>query len=111
MISFSFTDEESVGKKRFPIPFEYDDISITVGGIGKFILSKSGKSVVILVRFEGGPFRFRMDGGLPVDGLSGYLVSDGDQYFFSREEALRFSCVIDTTSGGVSGFLRTTYYG
>ena len=39
------------------------------------------------------------------------LCLDGDEYFCSRDEAMKLVCVIDEVSGGVSGFMRVTYYG
>lgn len=109
MIAFIFADE-SLGKKH-PKPIAYEDIAVVVGVVSVLAPANVRKCVGALINFENGPFRVRMDGGLPVDGVSGYLRSAGDEYFFSREEALRLSVVIDTIAGGVSGSLRVTYYG
>lgn len=108
MIAFTFLDE-SLGRKRHPKPNGYDDL--VVSGVTVLTLAKVRKSVGALINFEGGPFRERHDGGQPVDNVSGYLRSGGDEYFYSREEALLFAVVIDTVTGGVSGTLRVTYYG
>ena len=110
MLAFTFEDQ-SFGKKRHPKPIAYEDV--VVGLVGVTVLTKSNaqKCVGALVNFENGPFRARWDGGAPVNGTSGYLRSAGDEYFFSREEALRLVVIIDTIAGGVSGTLRVTYYG
>lgn len=110
MISFVFLDS-SMGMKKHPIPIGYDDITVLVAGTTNLIQAKARKCVGALVNFENGPFRVRMDGGLPIEGVSGYLRSAGDEYFCSREEALRLAVVLDTTAGAVSGTLRVTYYG
>ena len=110
MISFVFLDS-SMGMKKHPVPIGYEDLIVAVVGVTNLTQAKARKCVGALVNFEGGPFRVRMDGGLPVDGVSGYLRSAGDEYFCSREEALRLAVVINATAGGVSGILRVTYYG
>jgi len=117
MISFVFLDE-SFGKKKHPTPIAYEDISVSLVGVTVLTKSNVRKCVGALVRFEGGPFRERHDGGLPVASASiltasGYPRNDGDEYFFSREEALRLCVVLDTLGPLVAteGILRVTYYG
>jgi hypothetical protein len=115
MISFTFLDE-SIGKKKHPIPFAYEDISVSLVGVTVLTKSNVRKCVGALINFENGPFRTRHDGGLPVDNVliasaSGYLRSSGDEYFFSREEALRLVIILSPVSGAVDGMLRVTYYG
>jgi hypothetical protein len=118
MIGFIFLDEAGVGKKRHPKPVGYGDIPIPVGmsiGLSKLLASKS---VAVLVKYEGGPFRERHDGGGPVSNAnilsaSGYLRGDGDEYFYSRDEAPLLNVILDS-AGPVtitSGILRVTYYG
>ena len=111
MIAFSFIDSKSLGGSRHPKPIAYDDITVSIGSVTNLTEANVRKCVGALVNFENGPFRVRMDGGLPVDGLSGYLRSAGDEYFFRREESSRLAIVIDTVAGGVGGTLRVTYYG
>lgn len=111
MIAFTFIDSKSLGGSRHPKPIAYEDIAVVVGAVSIPTPSNARKCVGALINFEGGPFRARWDGGAPTDGTSGYLRSGGDEYFFSREEALKLVVVIDTTTGGVSGTLRVTYYG
>jgi hypothetical protein len=110
MISFSFSDTKSCDG-RHPAPQAYEDITVTIGPVSILTPSLVGQCVGALVNFENGPFRVRMDGGNPVNGTSGYLRSGGDEYFFSREEALRLVVIIDQAAGGVNGSLRVTYYG
>ena len=114
MISFSFVDESAIGKRRHPKPIGYQDI--VVSNVTRLTPSIVRDCVGALVKFEGGPFRQRHDGGLSISNAvaasaSGYLRSDGDEYFYSRDESLLFSVVLDTASGAVSGMLRVTYYG
>lgn len=118
MIAFTFSNESLVGKKRHPIPTGYSDIPVLANETIRLNLTLVNKCVGALVKFEGGPFRSRMDGGLPISAAlsvdaSGYLRGDGDEYFCSREEALRFNVVLDTLGAfaAVSGILRVTYYG
>jgi hypothetical protein len=111
MISFTFPDEAILGKKRHPIPFEYDDISVSGSGVFNLTASKLRKCVGALIKFETGPFRERHDRAGSASTTSGYLRSDGDEYFYSREEAQAFTVVIDTVLGGTTGTLRVTYYG
>lgn len=115
MISFTFLDK-SLGSKH-PKPILYEDVSV---GVGTTVLAPANvrKCVGALVRFEGGPFRERHDGGLPVSSASiltasGYARNDGDEYFFGREEALLLAVVLDTLGPMVAtaGVLRVTYYG
>ena len=115
MISFTFADE-SMGKRRHPKPIAYEDIVVTVGQVSVLTPSNVRKCVGALVSFENGPFRERHDGGAGVDSAtiadaSGYLRSSGDEYFFSREEALRLSVILATSMGAADGVLRVTYYG
>ncbi len=116
MIAFTFEDQ-SFGKKKHPIPIAYDDIAVPVGGeVVNLVKANVRKSVGALVNFENGPFRERHDGGKPVINVvsasaSGYARSSGDEYFFSRAEALAFSVILDTTNGATEGMLRVTYYG
>ena len=115
MISFVFLDE-SIGKKRHPKPINYEDIIVTLGEVARLTPSKTVKCVGALVNFENGPFRVRHDGGAVVDNVtvtsaSGYLRSSGDEYFFSREEALRLNVILAPSIGAVDGVLRVTYYG
>ena len=118
MIAFTFIDSTSLGSKRHPKPIVYQDIPVGLTGIVNLLPANARKSVGALIRFEGGPFRERHDGGLPVCSASmltasGYPRNDGDEYFFSREEALLFSVVLDTLGPLVAteGILRVTYYG
>jgi len=118
MISFAFIDEAGVGKKRHPKPIAYEDIVVPVGQVIQLTPVNSRKCVGALVRFESGPFRSRMDGGLPVSSASvltasGYLRSDGDEYFLSRDEAPLFNVILDTLGAfaATEGILRVTYYG
>lgn len=116
MIAFTFEDQ-SFGKKKHPKPIAYEDISVPVGGVVVNLTKMNvRKSVGALVNFENGPFRERHDGGLPVINVvsasaSGYFRSSGDEYFFSREEAIAFSIILDTANGATEGMLRVTYYG
>jgi hypothetical protein len=116
MIAFTFPNEAGVGTKRHPAPFEYEDIIVT--GVVRLTPEFANKCVGALVKFEGGPFRSRMDGGLPVSAAvitdaSGYLRWDGDEYFLSRDEAQSFNVVLDTLGPVIMtpGILRVTYYG
>lgn len=117
MIAFTFIDSKSLGN-RHPKPIAYEDINIPL--VGTVVLTQANvrKSVGAAVRFEGGPFRERHDGGLPVCSASiltasGYPRNDGDEYFYSREEALLLVIVLDTLGPliATSGILRVTYYG
>jgi len=117
MISFVFLDE-SFGKKRHPTPILYEDINVPTTGVSKLTPANVRKCVGALVRYEGGPFRERHDGGLAVSSASiltasGYLRSDGDEYFYGREEALRLTMVLDMLGPltPTEGMLRVTYYG
>lgn len=116
MISFAFIDEAGVGKKRHPKPIGYEDIIVT--GVIRLTPAFARRCVGALVKFEGGPFRSRMDGGLPVSSASiitasGYLRGDGDEYFLSRDEAQVFNAVLDLLGpvAVTNGMLRVTYYG
>jgi hypothetical protein len=118
MIAFSFIDESGVGKKRHPKPVAYDDIPVPVGESITLTKMNNRKCVGALVRFEGGPFRVRVDGGSPVSTLSiltasGYLRSDGDEYFCSREESQYLIAILDVNGPlpATEGILRVTYYG
>jgi hypothetical protein len=118
MIVFTFLDSSSVGGKRHPKPIAYDDVPVGLGEVITLTKLNSRKCVGALVRFEGGPFRCRVDGGLPVSSASiltasGYLRSDGDEYFCSREEAQYFNVLLDVNGPLVAteGILRVTYYG
>lgn len=116
MIAFTFIDSKSLGGNRHPKPIAYEDIVVTAGVIVKLTQANVRKSVGALVNFENGPFRVRMDGGLPITNAlsasaSGYLRSSGDEYFFAREEAPLLSVVLDTGNGATEGMLRVTYYG
>lgn len=116
MIAFTFADE-SIGKKKHPAPIAYEDISVSLVGVTTLTKSNIRKCVGALINFENGPFRTRHDGlGAPVDGAtaalsSGYLRSSGDEYFFSREEALRLVVILSVINGAADGMLRVTYYG
>jgi hypothetical protein len=118
MIAFTFIDSKSLGGSRHPKPILYEDIEVVAGGVTNLTQANVRKSVGALVKFEGGMFRERHDGGLPVSSASiltavGYLRSDGDEYFYSRDEASLFSTVLDLL-GPVTvteGILRVTYYG
>lgn len=115
MISFVFIDE-SLGLRRHPKPIAYEDISVTVVGVGVPLSSNTRKCVGALVSFENGPFRERHDGGAPVDGVtsalsSGYLRSSGDEFFYSREEILKLVVILSVNNGAANGILRVTYYG
>lgn len=118
MIAFTFIDSASLGSKRHPKPIAYQDIPVGISGVVNLLQINVRKSVGALVRFEGGPFRERHDGGLPVVSASiltasGYPRFDGDEYFFSREEAILLSVILDTLGPLVAteGILRVTYYG
>ena len=115
MIAFTFLDDKSI-KGRHPEAKLYEDISVVIGTPRTLTPSNARKCVGALVKWEGTNFRVRMDGGNPVGTgtiatVSGYLRQDGDEYFCSRDEAMKLVCVIDEVSGGVSGFMRVTYYG
>lgn len=111
MISFTYINDEMMGGKH-PIPIDYEDIIVLSNGeVVTLTKAKVAACVCALVKWEGGPFRVRMDGGQPISGVSGYLRSDGDEYFHSREEAIRLVIIIDTVVGGINGSLRVTYYG
>jgi hypothetical protein len=114
MISFVFLDE-AIGKKRHPKPIAYEDITVGLVGVSSLTPGNVRKCVGALVNFENGPFRTRHDGGLPIDNVliasaSGYLRSSGDEYFFSREEALRLVIILSVANGAADGMLRVTYY-
>lgn len=118
MIAFSFVNEAGVGKKRHPQPQGYEDLAIGLGQNVRLTPALSRKCVGALVRFEGGPFRVRMDGGLPISNASillasGYLRSDGDEYFCSREESQSLLVILDVNGPlpATEGILRVTYYG
>lgn len=118
MIAFTFIDSKSLGGNRHPKPIVYQDLPVGLTGVVNLLQANIRKSVGALVRFEGGPFRERHDGGLPVCSASiltasGYPRSDGDEYFFSREEGIFLSVVLDTLGPLVAteGILRVTYYG
>lgn len=118
MISFAFIDESGVGKKRHPQPIGYEDLSIPIGEVLHLTPMLSRKCVGALIAFEGGPFRVRMDGGLPVSNASmllasGYPRDDGDEYFCSREEAQYIVFILDVNGPlpATEGILRVTYYG
>ena len=118
MISFTFIDSKALGGSRHPKPISYQDISVIVGRTITLTPSNVRKCVGAVVRFEGGPFRERHDGGLPVASASiltasGYPRNDGDEYFFGREEALLLAVILDTLGPLVAteGILRVTYYG
>ena len=116
MIAFTFLDDKSI-KGRHPESKLYEDIGPIVAGTPRTLTpSNARKCVGALIKWEGTNFRVRMDGGNPVgtgtiSTVSGYLRQDGDEYFCSRDEAMKLVCVIDEISGGVSGFMRVTYYG
>jgi len=115
MISFVFLDQ-SFGSKKHPKPIAYEDVVLVAGQVSVLTPSNVRKCVGALVSFENGPFRERHDGGAAVDSAtianaSGYLRSSGDEYFFSREEALRLSVILATSLGAADGILRVTYYG
>lgn len=112
MIAFTFLDDKSI-KGRHPQTVAYEDIVVTIGTPVTLSPKNARKCVGALVKWEGTNFRVRMDGGNPVGTapVSGYLRQDGDEYFCSRDEAIKLVCVIDQVSGGVSGFMRVTYYG
>lgn len=117
MLSFVFLDQ-SIGTKKHPKPILYQDLPVGVTGTVVLTPSKVRMCVGALVRFEGGPFRERHDGGLPIASASiliasGYPRSDGDEYFFGRDEALLLAVVLDTLGPLVAteGILRVTYYG
>ena len=113
MIAFSFVNEADTGNKRHPIPQAYEDITVVIAESAVFTAALKNKCVAALVKWEGGPFRVRMDGGNPVGlgTVSGYLRQDGDEYFCSRAEAQKLVTVIDQVAGGTTGFMRVTYYG
>jgi hypothetical protein len=119
MVSFAFIDSKSLGGGRHPKPIGYQDIPVSIAtGVTVMNPSNVRKCVGAVVRFEGGPFRERHDGGLPVASASiltasGYPRNDGDEYFFGREEALLFAVILDTLGPLVAteGILRVTYYG
>jgi len=118
MIAFTFIDEGSVGTKRHPKPIGYEDVVIPVGEKIRLPVTIVNKSVGAVVKFEGGPFRERHDGGLPVSSASiltasGYLRGDGDEYFYSRDEAMALNTILDELGPVtvISGILRVTYYG
>jgi hypothetical protein len=118
MIAFSFINESALAGKRHPKPIGYEDINIVVGQVTNLSKSITQQSVAVLVKFEGGPFRQRHDGGLPVSdasilSASGYLRGDSDEIFLSRDESIMFSVVLDTLGPlpAVNGILRVTYYG
>jgi hypothetical protein len=118
MIAFVFLDQ-SFGSKKHPKPIIYEDISVPFVGVAVLTTANVRKCVGALIRFESGPFRERHDGtGAPVSNsaiaiASGYLRSDGDEYFYSREEALRLVVILDTLGllAATEGMLRVTYYG
>jgi hypothetical protein len=115
MISFVFLDQ-SLGSKKHPKPIAYEDIVLVAGQVSALTPSSVRRCVGALVSFESGPFRTRHDGGAAVDSAtianaSGYLRSSGDEYFYSREEAFKFSAILATSAGAVDGVLRVTYYG
>lgn len=114
MIAFTFIDEAAIGKKRHPKPIGYEDINVE--NVTNLTPSNVRKCVGALVKFEGGPFRERHDGGQPISSVvvvdaSGYLRSDGDEYFYSRDEAPLLAVILDIENGAVNGVLRVTYYG
>jgi hypothetical protein len=118
MIAFTFIDEAAIGTKRHPKPIGYGDIPVPVGEGIRLLVTMVNKSVGALVKFEGGPFRERHDGGLPISSAdiltaSGYLRGEGDEYFYSRDEAIAFNTVLDSLGPVTitSGILRVTYYG
>jgi hypothetical protein len=121
MIAFTFIDSKSLGGNRHPAPLTGGvgvDIPVVSGQVTNLNLAMVRKSVGALVKFESGPFRQRHDGGLPISSASistasGYLRSDGDEYFYIKEEATVFSVVLDTLGPLVAteGMLRVTYYG
>lgn len=120
MLSFVFLDQ-SFGMKRHPKPLTGGvgvNINVPVVGVTNLNTVMVRKSVGVLVKYESGPFREWHDGGLPVSSASiltasGYLRGDGDEYFYSREEALLFSVVLDILGPvtATEGMLRVTYYG
>lgn len=119
MISFVFLDQ-SFGSKKHPKPILYDDLNIPISGVVNLTQANVRKCVGALVRYEGGPFRERhdSDGEAPISSASiltasGYLRSDGDEYFYSREEALLLSVILDMLGPltPTNGMLRVTYYG
>ena len=118
MIAFTFLDTKALGGNRHPKPIAYEDKAVSTSGVTVLTSSNVRKCVGALVRFEGGIFRERHDGGLPISSgsvltASGYLRSDGDEYFYGREEALLLNVVLDML-GPVTvteGILRVTYYG
>jgi hypothetical protein len=116
MISFIFQDNTSTNG-RHPVPIDYEDITVTAGKKFTLTPAKAAKCVGALVKWETSIFRVRWDGkGAPVAGAtaalsSGMLRNSGDEYFCSREEAQGLVCLIDTTAGGLTGFMRVTYYG
>ena len=116
MISFVFLDK-SMGEKRHPAPIAYEDIEVVSGQVAVLTPANVRKCVGALVNFENGPFRVRHDGtGAPVDSAtisdaSGYIRSSGDEYFYSREEALRVVAILAVSLGAADGMLRVTYYG
>lgn len=113
MISFAFIDEAGVGRKRHPKPIAYDDLTVAIGQKIHLTPANARRCVGALIKWEGSPFRVRMDGGNPIGTgtVSGYLRSDGDEYFCSREEAQMIVTVVDEVAGGTGGFMRVTYYG
>ena len=118
MIAFTFIDSKSLGGSRHPKPIAYEDIAISVNGVINLTPANARKCVGALVKFEGGPFRCRMDGGLPVASASiltasGYQRFDGDEYFMSRDEASLFNVILDILGplAATEGILRVTYYG
>jgi hypothetical protein len=118
MIAFTFLDQSGVGTKRHPHPIGYEDLPIGLGQSIHLTPKQARKCVGALIRFEGGPFRVRMDGGAPVSTLSiltasGYLRSDGDEYFCSKEEAQAIVTILDVNGPlpATEGILRVTYYG
>lgn len=118
MIAFSFINESALAGKRHPRPIGYEDINVVAGQVTNLSKSITQQCVAALVKFEGGPFRQRQDGGLPVSdasilNASGYFRGDSDEIFLARDEAIMFSIVLDLQGPLVptNGILRVTYYG
>ena len=92
---------------RFPRPFAYEDVSVT-NATATLTSADCGAARCVLIYFENGPVRVRLDGGTPVAGGSGILVQDGTNYMASRQEAQSLVAIRD---GVTNGTLRVTYYG
>ena len=91
---------------RFPRPLAYEDVTVT-GSTVTLTSANCGASRCVLVYFESGPIRLRLDGGTPAAGGSGILVQDGSNTMLSRQEAQNLVAI---RNGVTNGTLRVHYY-